>query len=122
MGKPQSRVIFHNGVSDEEYHQLVAGAVALVSASRDEGFGIPLVEAMAVGTPIVVSDIPIFREIGGEAASYFNQESPESFAEAIRKIEDKATWSRKSNLGITQAGEFNWQESAKNLLALLDQI
>ena len=49
---------------------MLRGATALVSASRDEGFGIPLVEAMALGTPLVVSDIPVFREVGGDAAAY----------------------------------------------------
>ena len=118
----QAKVIFHNGVSDSQYHELVAGAVALVSGSRDEGFGIPLVEAMSVGTPIVVSDIPIFREIGGDAATYFNQEDHEAFVAAIQKIQTDANWSDKSQQGIVQAKKFNWENSAKSLLALLDQI
>ena len=47
-------LVFHNGVTDQEYKELLSNACALVSASKDEGFGIPLVEAMQLGTPVVV--------------------------------------------------------------------
>ena len=64
---PAARLVFHDGATDETYRELLRGATALVTASRDEGFGIPLVEAMGLGTPVVVSDIPVFREVGGDA-------------------------------------------------------
>ena len=82
--RPDATLVFHNGVSDDEYRQVLCAATALVHASRDEGFGIPLVEAMNLGTPVVASDIPIFREIGGTAALYFDPDSPEDAAAAIR--------------------------------------
>ena len=67
---PAPRLVFHDGADDATYRDVLRGATALVSASRDEGFGLPLVEAMGVGTPLVVSDIPVFREVGGDAAAY----------------------------------------------------
>ena len=73
---PPDSIVFHNGVSDEEYQAQLRDAVAMVSASRDEGFGIPLVEAMIDGTPLVVSDIPVFREIGGDAAQLLRPGGP----------------------------------------------
>ncbi|WP_167139585.1 glycosyltransferase family 1 protein [Diaminobutyricimonas sp. TR449] len=116
---PAGSLVFHGGVSDEEYHDLLRGAFALVHASRDEGFGIPLVEAMAHGTPIVVSDIPIFTEIGGEAAGFFRPDSAEDAAAAVRALEDSAEWSRRSALAHEQAGRFDWDRSAAVLYDLL---
>jgi glycosyltransferase involved in cell wall biosynthesis len=117
-----ARVNFHNGVSEQKYHELLTGAVALVSGSRDEGFGIPLVEAMSRGIPVVVSQIPIFKEIGGEAAIYFDQEDPRAFATAVLSIKSDSAWLQKSKASQQQAKKFTWANSAKSLLELLHQI
>lgn len=117
-----AKVTFLNGVSDEKYHELLANSVALVSGSRDEGFGIPLVESMSRGIPVVVSNIPIFKEIGGDAAIYFDQEDPQSFAAAVRSIDSEYAWLTSSNRAQTQAKKFSWTNSAKALLELLEQI
>ena len=119
---PSAHVIFHNGCSDEEYSTALRGASALVSASLDEGFGIPLVEAMAQGTPVVVSDIPIFREIGGEAALYASPDSPEEFATAVRSLADKREWDRRSSAALNQASKYQWSRSAKVLLDVLCDV
>jgi glycosyltransferase involved in cell wall biosynthesis len=116
---PQATVVFHNGVSDDEYVELLAGATALVTASLDEGFGIPLVESMSLGIPVVVSDIDIFREIGGEAASYADPRSPDSFAAAVLALEAPGEWEHRSALSIRQAAKFTWAESARRLLRVL---
>jgi glycosyltransferase involved in cell wall biosynthesis len=115
-------VVFHNGVTDHEYQELLTGAVALVSGSQDEGFGIPLVEAMNRGVPIVVSDIEIFREIGGEAGIYFNQNDPKSFAAAVMSISEDRAWLQRSIAGQKQALKFSWTKSAEALLETLKQI
>ena len=117
-----AKVEFLNGVTDQRYHELLSGSVALVTGSRDEGFGIPLVESMSRGIPIVVSDIPIFKEIGGDAATYFNQDDPNAFAQAVRSIDSESTWLAKSKLSQVQAKKFSWTNSAKALLELLQQI
>ena len=57
-------------MDETEYAALLAEAAALVHASRAEGYGLPLVEALAAGTPVVCSDLPIFREVAGGAAGY----------------------------------------------------
>lgn len=116
------RVVFHNGVTDEEYSDLLANAFALVSASFDEGFGIPLAEAMSHGTPVVVSDMPIFHEIAGGAGTYFTAADAAGFAASIRSIEPEAEWLVKSRAGLAQVERFNWDKSADALLELLEQI
>lgn len=115
-------VVFHNGVSEAEYHQHLDSAVALVTGSRDEGFGIPLVEAMSRGIPTVVSNIEIFREIGADAALFFDQESPESFAEAVKKLESNPRWLEISAKSVKRAHDFNWDKSAADLIELINQL
>jgi len=116
---PQATLIFHNGVTDDEYVQLLAEATALVTASLDEGFGIPLVEAMSLGIPVVVSDIDIFREIGGDAARFVAPRDPAAFAQAVRALEKPGEWARLSALSVRQAARFTWAESARRLLQVL---
>jgi glycosyltransferase involved in cell wall biosynthesis len=119
---PAGSIEFHGGVSDEEYAEILSTATALVSASLNEGFGLPLIEAMAGGTPIVVSDIPIFREIGGDAAVFFDPASPESFATAVRKLEAPAEWTRRSQLARERASHYSWDRSANALLETLTAV
>lgn len=119
---PNAHITFHNGTSDEEYFELLSQATALVTASRDEGFGIPLVEAMSVGTPVVVSDIPIFHEIGATAALYASVDSPEEFAQHIESLTHAKFWSVKSQECIRQSAHFSWKLSAQKLLDVLIQV
>lgn len=118
--KYAERVTFHNGVTDEQYHALLSSAFALVSASRDEGFGIPVIEAMERGTPAVISDIEIFREIGGTAARYFNADNPASLVNEVRLLE--ADWSAVSKESRLQARKFNWEASADALLEVMQRL
>lgn len=116
---PAGALVVHDGVSDEEYAALLDSATALVSASRDEGFGIPLVEAMGRGTPVVVSDIPIFREIGGETALYATPGDAQAFAARITDLLAAGEWERRSAAAPAEAARFDWGRSAAVLLELL---
>lgn len=113
------RLVFHDGVSDEEYRNLLRGATALVSASQDEGFGIPLVEAMALGTPVVVSDIPVFREVAGDAGAFAAPDDPAGFAHAVRELEEPGVWDQRSVAARERAAHFSWSRSAATLATLL---
>jgi glycosyltransferase involved in cell wall biosynthesis len=121
-GGAESRITFRNGVTDLEYSNELAGAFALVSASKDEGFGIPLVEAMGHGTPLILSDIPIFREIGQDAALYFDPTSPEQFAEQVRMLEESGKWLEISSLSRERGRFFDWNKSARQLLHVLQRL
>jgi glycosyltransferase involved in cell wall biosynthesis len=116
---PQARLVFHDGATDAEYAEVLENATALVHASRAEGFGIPLVEAMRLGTPVVVSDIPIFREIGGDAALFFDPDRPESLVGALRSLDREGEWERRSAASVVVAARFNWAASADRLLELM---
>ncbi|MDP9100985.1 MAG: glycosyltransferase family 4 protein [Actinomycetota bacterium] len=71
---------------DAVLHSVVAGAAALVVPSLDEGFGIPVVEALAAGTPVVASDLAVLREVGGPHVTYAEVGHPESFATALSAV------------------------------------
>lgn len=119
---PQARLVFHDGATDAEYADVLAGATALVTASKAEGFGIPLVEAMRLGTPVVASDIPIFREIGGDAALYFPADDPAALAQAIGALERPGEWERRSAASVDTAARFTWSASAERLLEVLREV
>ncbi|KRE82789.1 glycosyltransferase family 4 protein [Arthrobacter sp. Soil764] len=119
---PGAAVVFHNGVTDAEYDGLLRRATALVSLSRAEGYGLPLVEAMAVGTPVIASDIPIFREVGSDAALYVDPESPGQFADAVRQLQDEQHWQEMSRRSLARAAEFSWDESARQLVDAAHEV
>jgi glycosyltransferase involved in cell wall biosynthesis len=75
-------------LEDERLRRVVAGAAALVLPSLDEGFGMPVVEALAAGTPVVASDLPVLREVGGDVVTYAEAGNPASFAAALERVLD----------------------------------
>lgn len=117
------QLVFHHGISDDDYRTLLRRATALVTLSQAEGYGLPVVEAMAHGTPCVLSDLPIFTEIGGAAvaesgAQVIPGQDAEAFAHAVRRLEDPATFARASIAARARSLEFSWEDSAAALVAL----
>lgn len=111
-----ANIVFHNGVSDTEYDDLVRHATALVNLSKAEGFGLPLVEAMALGTPVVAADTDIYREVGGDAALYVDADSAEAYADAVRSLTDLERWREQAQASLERAESFSWDDSAKALV------
>jgi glycosyltransferase involved in cell wall biosynthesis len=79
----ERRLFWFNGVSDEMLVQLYEHSAALLAASEGEGFGLPLIEAAQKGLPIIARGIPVFREVAGEHAFYFEGSAPDDLAAAI---------------------------------------
>jgi glycosyltransferase involved in cell wall biosynthesis len=117
-----AKVIFHRGVSDEAYAKLLADNALLVSASLDEGYGLPIAEALVLGVPAIVSDIPIFHEVAGEGALYFDPTNPIKFAEQVKSASNILTYKALAKAGILQSQKFSWQASAKILLENIRRI
>ncbi|MDR0591570.1 MAG: glycosyltransferase family 4 protein [Candidatus Nomurabacteria bacterium] len=116
------KVIFHGGVSDQKYAELLANNAALVSASKDEGFGLPLVEAMSLGVPVVASDEPAHREVAGDAALYFKTTSARDLADKVKQIEDDKLRAELIKKGKKQAAKFNWDDSAKTIVKIAKEL
>jgi|TARA_B110000208_G_C11778574_1_gene432981 glycosyltransferase involved in cell wall biosynthesis len=117
-----AKVQFENGVTETEYLAWLRKGFALISASKDEGFGIPIVEAMSQGLPVIVSDISIFQEVAGNAGVFFNNSKSEEFVAAVVKLSKEKTWSSHSRKAIEQSARFSWKNSTQELLASLRKI
>jgi glycosyltransferase involved in cell wall biosynthesis len=110
-------------VPDDELPSLYAGAACFVMPSLYEGFGLPLAEAMAAGTPSVASDIGALREVGGETVRYADPRSPDSFAAAIRTALDERDRTQEMALAARErAGRFTWEACAEATLATYRDI
>ena len=98
-------------------------AMAFVSASRMEGFGIPPLEAMSVGCPVILSDIPVFHEINGEAAIYFNEEDPKNIAEVISKtLKNKKLLENLVKKGYKQVQNYSWEKMVSEIHRTYEEV
>jgi len=108
-------------VSAEEKAQFYAQSAAVVLVSHYEGFGMPILEAMAAGKPLLLSDIPVFSEVAGQAAAYCSSTDPDNIA---RKLEEVLTTSASTKMALYPSilQKFTWQKSADNILKLFQQV
>lgn len=109
-------IVFHGGVSDAEYASLLDDRAILATLSLDEGYGLPIAEALAFGVPAVVSDLEIFREVAGDGALFVPAKDPEAFAAAVRELDDDAIRERIIAAGVAHSGEYSWERTAGTLL------
>ena len=117
------RVIPLGRVDDERLPALYSGADWFVYLSRYEGFGLPPLEAMACGTPALVSDIPVFRETMGEAAMTVDGRDPAAVATILRRItSDAELRSELSTRARECAGRFDWRTTARQTRDILTRF
>ena len=106
------RVAFVPRIGQEFLPKVYAAADVLVQPSRIEGFGLPVLEAMACGTPVVCSRAASLPEVGGEAARYFDANSFEELADAIEQVLDSSgLQERMRSLGLKRAARFTWHDA-----------
>ncbi|MBU0609233.1 MAG: glycosyltransferase family 4 protein [Armatimonadetes bacterium] len=107
-------------VADEDLPALYSMAACFVYPSLYEGFGLPPLEAMACGTPVVTSNVASLPEVCGEAALLVDPREVSEIAEAMaRVLTDEALRVRMIEAGRAQAGRYDWRESARRLVGVL---
>lgn len=121
---PGVRIFFIGPVSEQELVQWYCGARAVVLPSTHEGFGLPLVEAFAAGTPVIASDIPALKETAKDAALLFPCADPLALSDQLRAIcgqtaSAHALRERLQTLGISRARRFRWEHAARSLCDII---
>lgn len=110
----QNENIHHIGFVDQaDSPALYQGASLFVMPSLYEGFGIPVLEAMASGIPVVAANIPVLREVGGACALYADTDNPNSFADTIEEALNLTPNKRRLQ---NQARQFSWEENIQKIL------
>ncbi len=117
----QDFVFIHN-LDDTALACAYSGARALVLPSLWEGFGIPILEAAANSIPLVLSDIPAFREIAGDNALYFDPADPEKLAGALEQISSADECRRLVRLAASIPGRFSWNTAAAEHAAIYRKL
>lgn len=121
-GLAPGRVRLLGRVDDADLAVLLHHASALVVPSRAEGFGLPLLEAMAAGTPVVTSDAAALVEVGAGAAQVSALE-PEALAAALAEVaEDDALRARMSAAGLARAADFSWDAAATQVWSAVRRV
>lgn len=116
------RVEFKGFVPTEDLPELISSAQAFVLPSLYEGFGIPVLEAMACGTPVIVSNVSSLPEVIGNAGLIVDPYSTDQIEQAIRiLITDKKLQQKYSKLGLSQAKKFSWEKMARTVLKVFEE-
>jgi alpha-1,2-rhamnosyltransferase len=113
------RLFMFNTLSDKSLEHAYSHATSLVFPSYVEGFGLPLVEAMQRGLPAMASDIPVFREIGGEYMAYFDLAAPQNLADLVTDMESGGAFPAPLNLDNWRW--LSWREASAQLVGRIQR-
>jgi len=109
-------------VPDAELRALYGRCAVFLFPSRYEGFGLPVLEAMACGAPVVASYASSIREVAGEAALLFDPDDAAGMADAVHHLlTHPEVRARMARLGAAQASRFSWEETARQTAQVLQE-
>ncbi len=116
-------VIMPGWVAEDDLPYILNAAAAFVFPSKHEGFGIPVLQALACGIPTAVSDLPVLREVAGEAVLYFDHHDRVAMAEALLRIfTDEDLRQTLIVKGLEQVKKFSWRRCAEETLDLIKSL
>ena len=119
----REKIFMPGYIPNKDLPYIYNSAFAFLYTSLRESFGIPLLEAMACGTPVITSNTSSMPEIGGEKAILINPENAEEIADMLIRLEtDKTFYQQQRNWGMERAKKFSWQSTAQQLQKLYEDI
>ena len=119
----EKNVSFLQDVTDEELPNYYKNAQLFVLPSLYEGFGLPVLEAMKYGVPVIVSNVSSLPEAGGDAALYVDPLSVSDIADKMKRVlSDESLRSEMIKKGKKQIEKFSWEKSARQTLAVLEEV
>ena len=119
----REQIVMPGYIINKDLPYIYNSAFAFLYTSLRESFGIPLLEAMACGTPVITSNTSSMPEIGGDEAILVNPESPEEITEKMLRLEnDEEYYNAQKEIGLKRAELFSWRKTAEQLLNLYETV
>ena len=116
-----NQIVMTGWVKEADLPIIFNAAVAFVFPSRHEGFGIPVVQAMACGLPVIASGIPVLREIAGDAALYFDTNDKDGLTAALWRVSTDENLRQELRVkGMERAAGFSWEKCAQETFAIIE--
>ncbi len=118
----QDHVLFTGRVEEAELHRITGAAFAVTYVSNFEGFGIPILEGMRSGVPVITSNVTSMPEVAGDAALLVDPKNPEAISQSmIRLCGDEGLRSTLIQRGLVRSADFSWEHTARHLWASMEK-
>lgn len=117
----EDSVVFTDFVTEEQKWTLYQNAIASVLPSTYEGFGIPAIESMKIGTPVIISTIPPFKEVVQNCGLFIDPHDESDLCQKMIEISNPQTRNKYSKLGRLQADKFTWESTAKSVISVFEK-
>ncbi len=115
-------VEYLGNIPDEELYNVMIQAKALINASLYEGFGLPPLEAMSIKTPCILSDIPVYKELYGDVALFFEPTNPTELAQQIIKLYSSNSYKSLCEKSFEKSLGFSWNKVAESYINEIEKI